>query len=883
MPDLSFPTVDAASDSEDEYLITRNRRRERKPVVKQPATTAANGKKKKNVTVTEDGFAALGLSPTMCTMMKRAGYMQPTSVQSRAIPAVLGSRDAVIMARTGAGKTAAFLAPILDALMSDNTMGDGANGPKALVLAPTRELALQTYSFYRTYTKGVPNNSVRAAVLVGGTPLDAQFDALAVCPELLVATPGRCLQLVAEMGKAKGAALSLATAQTVVFDEADRLFEGTLAAETAAILRHLGPAPHRQTVLVSATMPSVLAEFSRTGLRSNAEVVRMDTHDALPEKLANAFISVRSGHEKDAALLVVLRAILQAGRSTLVFAATHRAVEYIQGLVCETLHVKVDAVHGHMDQGARVEAVARFRKRYCDILVVTDVAARGIDLPVLDVVLNYDFPDTPKVFVHRVGRAARAGREGWALSILGPDETPYLLDTHLHLGRCTTEADGSSVRDAWKSSENALKSSFVLGELPKSIIDEEVELVRKIVDDVDVEKLKTSAKNAHGLYMRTRAHASAHSVKRAKALWRDSSGARRKLSAHPWFAHLESKVETRACQLAAEVSHWKPRATILPVVAVPFKLRERKRRHDLLNSAEDELNGAQPNDGGDLAVSSARGTMDLSTAESKQAATEAAASTRTKTKKRRRQEVAEAERAKFFVPYQQKRVGFSNDAVDEEVNDGLGAFRAIQGAVMDLHADTNNDLLRNRNAGAHRGGKYWDRVAKKFVHADTASKSSKSKNIHVTSREARAKAAGALDYSLGDGVMYKRWLAKNDKTVARRREAIRDGEVPEASAPRTSANAGLGSNDFRKGAPGRRARVIAAGRAKTSSAGAEAGAGGELKTKEEIKRARKERRKAELRRMTKLERKKKRSGGISKKQTQFGARSSKVRVITRKK
>lgn len=935
----AFPAVDFASDSDDEYTVRPSRARKRAAVshaaAALSATAAHNAKKaalaakigkhgkdaKPDASAPDadkprpGSFRALGLDEDLCASLAHAGYGFPTPIQRRSIPAVLAGRDAVLMARTGSGKTAAFLAPLVQRLrsMPAQFATNRSNGPRALVVAPTRELALQTLKFFRMYARGI-EAGVRAAVVVGGMPLDAQFRALAVCPELVIATPGRLLQVLAEMGPRGG--LTLATAEAVVFDEADRLFEGTLAAETAALLSRLA-SPNseslrdraRQTVLVSATMPSALVEFSRSGLRANVEVVRLDAHGAIPPTLALAFFATRGRDDKDAALIIALRRVLEVETTAIVFAATHRAVEYIVALLRKTLLPPVDCVHGNMDQGARVEAVARFRKGACKVLVVTDVAARGIDLPELDTVVNYDMPATPKLFVHRVGRAGRAGRPGRAVSLVSADEVPYLLDIHLFLGRGAKlapvrETEGATKSDdvstAWKSISTAMESTFLFGDLPKAPLDEEVELLQRTVDDVDIDKLRQSAKNAHGLYIRTRPVASGESVKRSKEMLRDGKGGRKLIPVHPWLADMETKAENTASVLASQVSSWRPKES---AVAIPESLREKKRKRDarcaeqnkgmLEDEEEEEVEGG---------VRTATGTMDISSAETKSKLEAMDASDKKPSKKRARQLAMEQQRQQFFVPLQRSAGTVMNEKALQvgtggAMNDGFAAFQSIQSAAMDIGADTNTDMLRNKHLGAN-GGKYWDRVSKKYVKGGVTDATSK-RNLHVASREARSKARGDVDYSLGDGVMYGKWLSKNRKAVEELQEQNRltaeAGGHSEGLPRPVAVDAGLGSNDFRKGAYGRRARVFAAAarnKAREGAAGA-AAAGGkgyrpELKTVEEIKKERKLKKKAELRRQNKEQRRKGRKGArgggrAGQPLTAAGVRSSRsagVRVIT---
>lgn len=893
--DLAFPSVDVSSDSEDDYLLQPVRTRQpaknaSKSSGKGDTTQRGNDSSKNECTeekVKPGSFRALGITAETCAALSRAGYGHPTAVQRKAVPAALAGRDVVVMARTGAGKTAAFLAPIIDRLRATRVAPGEANGPRALIVAPTRELALQTHKFYRLYSREVPN-APRVAVVVGGTPLDAQFAALAVCPEVLVVTPGRVLQLLAEMRGSS--ALTLAVAEIVVFDEADRLFEGTLVAETAALLRQLGTGA-RQTMLVSATMPSALVEFSRTGLKADVEVVRMDAHDALAPTLALAFVAARGRDEKDAALMLAIRRATEVEASTLVFAATHRAVDYLVELVRSTLALPVDAVHGNLDQGARVEAVARFRRGVSRVLVVTDVAARGIDLPELDLVINYDFPATPKLFVHRVGRAARAGRPGRALSIVTPPEAPYMLDVHLFLGRgvqLAPVAKKDKLGNPWKSISDAVDSSFLYGEIPKAPLDEEVELLRKTIDDVDMEKLRKSASNAHGLYVRTRSVASGESVSRAKAMLRDEGGGRKLINVHPWLVDMESEVENKASALASQVSSWRPKESAVPI---PATLQARKRRRDerkeLLKNKDRAVIGEEED--GELVVKSAKGTMDISSSESKAKLAAIEVTAVKASKKRARQLAAEEQRNQFFVPLQRSSADVINEkglqvSTGGSLSEGFGAFRAIQNAAMDLNADTNVDLLRSKHLGAN-GGKYWDRVTKKYVKGGVTDATSK-RNLHVTSKEARAKARGELDYSLGDGVMYRKWLKKNRKSVEEMQEQQR--ESGDAGVMQKRSAFGLGSNDFRKGSYGRRARIQAVSASRRGDGGG-GGAANELKTAEVIKKERKLKRKAELRRMTKEERKrsqKKRAksrgaGGAGPSTAAVSSRrSSRVRVIS---
>ena len=269
----------------------------------------------------------------------------------------------------------------------------------------------------------------------------------------IIATPGRLLHLIVEMN------LDLKSVQYVVFDEADRLFEMGFETALTEILHRLPPT--RQTLLFSATLPKSLVEFAKAGLE-NPKLVRLDSESKISTDLRMAFFSVKQ-HEKDASLLVLLRDVIGVPTGTperkeegsadkkgktkqkysdlaasphqvLVFAATKHHVEYLTNLL-STAGYAVSQIYGSLDQTARTQQMDQFRRGQTSILVVTDVAARGIDIPVLENVVNYDFPQGARVFVHRVGRTARAGRQGWAWSFVTNSELPYLLDLQLFLGR----------------------------------------------------------------------------------------------------------------------------------------------------------------------------------------------------------------------------------------------------------------------------------------------------------------------------------------------------------------------------------------------------------------------------------------------------------------
>eukprot|EP00178_Gracilaria_changii_P021224 TRINITY_DN63181_c0_g1_i1.p1 TRINITY_DN63181_c0_g1~~TRINITY_DN63181_c0_g1_i1.p1 ORF type:complete len:880 (+),score=141.49 TRINITY_DN63181_c0_g1_i1:386-3025(+) len=870
-----FTAVEAPKEDEVFQILHPRKKRQKSTEHQKPEDDFhQNNKTSRKSKPRQGSYEAMGLSLSVCKALAQAGYNFPTPIQRKVIPPILEGHDVVAMARTGSGKTAAFLAPLLHRLDANPLLTSTAsrrNGPRALVIAPTRELVLQELRFCRMYSKHL--KSIRTAVVVGGTPLDAQFAALALCPDILFATPGRLLQILAEMGARGG--LTIATSEIVVFDEADRLFEGTLAVETAALISQLKDKTTesmntRQTVLVSATMPHALAEFSKTGLRDNLKVVRLDADRSLSPTLATAFLSTRADLEKDAALQVVLRKMRQEGQSGIVFAATHRRVEYLTSLLKFCLSDEVRCIHGNMDQIARQESVKEFRKRK-GILIVTDVAARGIDLPELDIVVNYDMPATPKLFIHRIGRAGRAGRFGFAISLVSPDEISYMLDVFLFMGRElkyasveeTSNSDGSSFH------LTAMESSFVYGSIPKDVVDEEVEFIRNAFEDVDIEKAHTSAQNAHKLYTKTRGSASGESVRRAKLL-NTKDGGRKYLPSHPWYSYLESAEERNAAEQADLISFWRPAEG---TVALPSRTLAMKRTAQRAKEqSEDNAGDCDPS----MAHISGefRGDVESNFMPSDSAAEPTPTRNR---KANLRQMALEEERRQFFLPSHQQHKLQQTRALKAKTGGGMGddlrAYKELQEAAMDINADENADLLRSKHTGAN-SGKYWDRVTKRFVGGGATNSTSK-RNLHVATREARARANANSSYGTEDGDRFKRWLSRNKKAVEQLSEQLNSG----ADTSRMGMDFGLGKNDFRRGAFGRKARIAAFAKQKKNVG--DNTVGSELKSKDQIKKTRKQKAKADTRRAAHLSKKKGSTNVIKQRFPRSSRGISKTRVITR--
>ena len=453
------------------------------------------------------GFESMELPPDIFRAIKRKGFRLPTPIQRKAIPVISTGVDVVAMARTGSGKTAAFVVPVLAALQKHSLR----NGARALILAPTRELALQTFAVTRDMAKFT---DLRLCALVGGDSMEMQFEDLANNPDVIVATPGRVLHHTNEIES-----FSLRLVEKVVLDEADRLLEMGFQDQLTEIMKKVSQS--RQTLLFSATLPSALAEFVKVGLRE-PQVIRLDAEMKISEDLRLTFALVRK-EEKMAALLKILQTVVENEKSqTVVFASTRHHVEHLEMLLKKEGHSCV-SIFGAMDFAARKIALATFKSGKANVLVVTDVAARGIDVPLLDNVINYDFPANAKLFVHRVGRVARAGRKGIAHSILVKEELGYVVDLHLFLGRKIKPADivpPENEEEAEKRArEGDANEESVVGTFPIGSLDLLADRVRELHETyIELEALQKTTVNAYKAYQKTRIPASSESVARAKPL-----------------------------------------------------------------------------------------------------------------------------------------------------------------------------------------------------------------------------------------------------------------------------------------------------------------------------------------------------------------------------
>ncbi|XP_030934393.1 putative DEAD-box ATP-dependent RNA helicase 29 isoform X1 [Quercus lobata] len=491
------------------------------------------------------GFESLNLSPDVYRGIKRKGYKVPTPIQRKTMPIILSGSDVVAMARTGSGKTAAFLVPMLERLRQHVPQG----GVRALILSPTRDLALQTLKFAQELGRFT---DLRISLLVGGDSMESQFEELSQSPDIIIATPGRLMHHLSEVDD-----MSLRTVEYVVFDEADSLFGMGFAEQLHQILVQLSE--NRQTLLFSATLPSALAEFAKAGLR-DPQLVRLDLETKISPDLKLAFFTVRH-EEKHAALLYLIREQITSDQQTLIFVSTKHHVEFLNTLFREE-GIEPSVCYGDMDQDARKIHISRFRARKTMLLIVTDVAARGIDIPLLDNVINWDFPPKPKIFVHRVGRAARAGRTGTAFSFLTSEDMPYLLDLHLFLSKPVRPAPSEEevLRDMdgviSKIDQAGANGETIYGRFPQTVIDLVSDRVREIIDSsADLYAMQKTCTNAFRLYSKTKPLPSKESIKRAKDLPREGL--------HPIFRNVLGGGDLMALAFSERLKMFRPKQTIL--------------------------------------------------------------------------------------------------------------------------------------------------------------------------------------------------------------------------------------------------------------------------------------------------------------------------------
>lgn len=356
-------------------------------------------------------FENLNLIEPILKALKTEGYTNPTPIQAQAIPYILQQRDILGCAQTGTGKTAAFSIPILQLLHQQQPQG-GQRKIKALVLTPTRELAIQIGDSLKAYGK---NTGLKHTVIFGGVPQRAQTDALRAGVDILVATPGRLLDLMAQKY------VHLEHIQMFVLDEADRMLDMGFVHDVKKVLKVLPE--KKQSLFFSATMAPEIMKLADTILVDPAKV-EVTPVSSTANTIKQAVYYVKKSDKKN--LLIHLLKDGEIDRA-LVFTRTKHGADRVARDMTKA-GVQAEAIHGNKSQNARVRALDNFKKSQTRVLVATDIAARGIDVDDLSHVINYELPNEPETYVHRIGRTGRAGASGVALSFCDAEETSYLVD-----------------------------------------------------------------------------------------------------------------------------------------------------------------------------------------------------------------------------------------------------------------------------------------------------------------------------------------------------------------------------------------------------------------------------------------------------------------------
>ncbi len=383
-------------------------------------------------------FSDLGLVEPIRRALEAKNYLHPTPIQARAIPPLLAGGDLLGIAQTGTGKTAAFALPILQYLSTLKTPAEPC-APRALILAPTRELAIQIGDEFRAYGRHL---NLRQAVILGGVGQGPQVEALKRRVDILIATPGRLLDLIGQRH------VRLNRVSHLVLDEADRMLDMGFVRDVRRILATLPK--QRQTAFFSATMPSDVARLADEILTAPVRIEVTPAATTVNQVTQHVFFVGTAN--KRALLAEVLKDPALA--RVIVFSRTkHRANHVAEHL--GRIGVSAEAIHGNKSQSARQRALERFRSGQARVLVATDIAARGIDVNDVTHVINYELPNEPESYVHRIGRTARAGASGAAFSFCDHTERTYLRDIERLTKHRLTVVDDQPFHEAGSSQSNA--------------------------------------------------------------------------------------------------------------------------------------------------------------------------------------------------------------------------------------------------------------------------------------------------------------------------------------------------------------------------------------------------------------------------------------------
>lgn len=430
-------------------------------------------------------FNEMGLSDSLMRNIEELKYKKPTQIQTKLIPLFLEGKDVVCCSKTGSGKTAAYMIPLVNKLKSHCEV----IGSRALVLIPSRELALQTAANLRSLIRGT---DLRYSIIIGGHDYEGQFDALASNPDIVIATPGRVMEILQETE------FSLGKVEYLVIDEADALFEMGFASQIREILKKVSQ--KRQTILLSATIPAELSMFASSGLKDFA-LIKIDSEFKLPDKAVMHFLMCRT-EQKTSLLIYTLQHLVKEGEKSIIFVSSRYWGDYLDALL-PSFNITSVSINGKMHQLDRSERMGKFNRKEAMALIVTDLGARGLDLPYVKNVINFDFPQNAKLFIHRCGRTARADRTGTIFSFFTPNEKMYLGQLKSNVERSfETKREGGVFN----------YNHIYYGKAPDNIIFSGMECIEQALkDDQELKDLHTSAVNSTEKFEKTRQKADAKS------------------------------------------------------------------------------------------------------------------------------------------------------------------------------------------------------------------------------------------------------------------------------------------------------------------------------------------------------------------------------------
>jgi len=357
-------------------------------------------------------FEDLGIMPAILEALKGEGYINPTPIQEKAIPILIKGKDLQGCAQTGTGKTAAFAIPILQRLSQNPIQKNGPKPIRTLILTPTRELAIQIGESFASYGKNV---NINHTVIFGGVSQGAQVDALRRGVDIVIATPGRLIDLNNQ------GLVALNKIEIFVLDEADRMLDMGFVNDVKKIIKLIPK--HRQSIFFSATMPDSITQLA-SSILTQPQYVEVTPVSSTAETIAQELYFVDMVNKRDLLLHILKNKEL---KTILVFTRTKHGADKVVKLL-ERESIKAAAIHGNKSQNARQKALNDFKDKKLRVLVATDIAARGIDIDELELVINYEIPNIPETYVHRIGRTGRAGQIGKAISFCDSDERIYMRD-----------------------------------------------------------------------------------------------------------------------------------------------------------------------------------------------------------------------------------------------------------------------------------------------------------------------------------------------------------------------------------------------------------------------------------------------------------------------